>query len=63
VGGAKGKRNFEGIMLTVRYFFDALDIDFTNQLLVKEIDQKGAIKNHPTALDDARNLAKELLRS
>jgi multimeric flavodoxin WrbA len=63
VGGSKGKRNFEGIILTVRYFFDALDIDFTNQLLVKEIDQKGAIKNHPTALDDACNLAKELLRS
>jgi multimeric flavodoxin WrbA len=63
VGGAKGKRNFEGIMLTVRYFFDALDIEFTNQLLVKEIDQKGAIMNHPTALEDARNLAKELLRS
>ena len=50
-------------MLTVRYFFDALDIEFTNQLLVKEIDQKGAIMNHPTALEDARNLAKELLRS
>ena len=63
VGGARGKRNFEGIMLTVRYFFDALDIEFTNQLLVKEIDQKGAIMNHPTALEDARNLAKELLRS
>jgi hypothetical protein len=63
VGGAKGKRNFEGIMLTVRYFFDALDIEFTNQLLLKEIDQKGAIKNHPTALDDACTLAKELLRS
>jgi multimeric flavodoxin WrbA len=63
VGGAKGKRNFEGIILTVRYFFDALDIEFTNQLLVKEVDQKGAIKNHPTALDDVCNLAKELLRS
>jgi len=63
VGGAKGKRNFEGIILTARYFFDALNIEFTNQLLVKEIDQKGAIKNHPTALDDACNLAKELLRS
>jgi len=63
VGGSKGKRNFEGIILTVRYFFDALDIDFANQLLVKEIDQKGAIKNHPTALDDASNLAKELLSS
>jgi len=61
VGGAKGKRNFEGIILTVRYFFDALDIDFTDQLLFKEIDQKGTIKNHPSALNDACSLAKKLL--
>ena len=63
VGGSKGKRNFEGIILTVRYFFDALDIQFTDQLLVKEVDQKGAILDHPTALDDARNLARGLLSS
>lgn len=62
VGGAKGKRNFEGILLTVRYFFDALDIDFTDHLLFKEVDQKGAINNHPTALDEACNLAKEISR-
>ena len=63
VGGAKGKRNFEGILLTVRYFFDALNIDFTDHLLFKEIDQKGEIKNHPTALEDARSLAKQLVSS
>ena len=63
VGGAKGKRNFEGIILTVRYFFDALDIDFTDHLLFKEIDQKGAIKAHPTALEEARTLAEKLSRN
>ena len=62
VGGAKGKRNFEGILLTVKYFFDALNIDFTDHLLFKEVDQKGAINNHPTALDDACSLAKEMLK-
>jgi len=60
VGGAKGKRNFEGIILTVRYFFDALDIDFTDHLLFKEVDQKGVINDHPTALEDACTLAKKL---
>jgi len=63
VGGARGKRNFEGILLTTKYFFDALDIDFTDHLLFKEVDQKGEINNHPTALIDARNLAKELLNT
>jgi len=63
VGGAKGKRNFEGIILTVRYFFDALDIDFTDHLLFKEVDQKGAINNHPTALEETRSLARRLSKS
>ncbi len=61
VGGSKGKRNFEGIILTARYFFDALDIEFTDQLLFQQIDNKGEIKDHPTALDDACKMAKQLI--
>ncbi len=61
VGGSKGKRNFEGVLLTTRYFFDALDIDFTDHLLFQQIDNKGEINNHPTALDDACSLAKKII--
>jgi multimeric flavodoxin WrbA len=33
VGATRGKRLFEGVTLTVRYFFDALDVDLWDTLL------------------------------
>jgi len=56
VGGSKGKKNFEGIILTARYFFDALDMDFSHHLVYGGIDSKGAILEHTTACDEAYNL-------
>lgn len=60
VGGSKGKKNFDGILLTVRYFFDALDMDFSDTLCFREIDKKGAITRHASAFDEARALALKL---
>ncbi len=44
------------MLLTVRYFFDALDMEFAGSLLYKQIDAKGAIRQHPTALKEAFEL-------
>jgi multimeric flavodoxin WrbA len=60
-GGSKGKTNFDGILLTARYFFDALDMDFPHHLVYRSIDTKGAILKHPTACDEAYNLGKTIL--
>ena len=61
VGGAKGKRNFEGILLSARYFFDALDMSFAHQLTYGSIDEAGAIRQHPTACADAEHLGREVM--
>jgi len=53
VGGSRGERIFEGPLLTVKYFFDCLDVDLYRSLLYRKIDQKGDIRNHPTALKEA----------
>ncbi len=53
VGATKGERLFDGAMLTVKYFFDALDVDFAGQLLFKDVEGKGDIRNHPTAFREA----------
>lgn len=53
VGGTKGENLFTGIRLTVRYFFKAINVDYTGELLYNQIDAKDAIKRHPTALKDA----------
>jgi multimeric flavodoxin WrbA len=55
-GGSRGKRTFDGVLLTIRYFYDALDMEFADKLLYQELDAKGAIQNHPTALREAYEL-------
>ncbi len=53
VGGTKGAKLFEGTILTVKYFFDAIGVKHSGELVFRGIDHKGAIRQHPTALEDA----------
>jgi multimeric flavodoxin WrbA len=61
VGATKGQKIFDCMLLTVRYFFDALDMEFAGSLLYKQIDAKGAIREHATAMKDAYELGKSVL--
>ena len=51
-GATRGKRLFECPTLTMKYFFDALDATYAGDLCFREIEGKGAIRLHPTALED-----------
>jgi multimeric flavodoxin WrbA len=62
VGATRGKKLFDGAVLTVKYFFDAIGVKYSGDLLVRGIDNKGQIKEHPTALEDAFRLGQELVR-
>lgn len=62
VGGTKGKKMFDCAVLTVRYFFDAINATYSGHLFFKEIDKKGAIRNHPTALKEAYEAGIRLAR-
>jgi multimeric flavodoxin WrbA len=63
VGGTKGQKMFEGAVLTVKYFFDAFNVKYEGELLVRQVDGKGDILKQPQALVDAfaagRNIVKE----
>ena len=61
VGATKGERLFEGVRLTVKYFFDVLDARYEDELLIKGVDEKGAINSHPTALKDAYKLGERII--
>jgi multimeric flavodoxin WrbA len=61
VGATKGARLFDGAMLTVKYFFDALGVDLVGQLLFKGVEAKGDIRTHPTALQEAFEAGKALV--
>ena len=60
IGATKGSRLFDGAKLTVEYLFEALGVEYADELLVKGIDDKGQIKEDPTALKDAFELGKRL---
>ncbi len=53
VGGMKLAHLFEPSLATVKAFFKVIDVDYAGDLLFPGVDEKGAIKNHPTALKQA----------
>jgi multimeric flavodoxin WrbA len=63
VGATRGTKLFDGAVLTVKYFFDAIGVKYSGDLLVRGIDNRAQIKEHPTALEDAFRLGQELVRS
>jgi len=62
VGATRGAKLFDGAVLTVKYFFDAIGVKYAGDLLVRGVDNKGQIKEHPAVLDDAFRLGQELVR-
>ena len=61
VGATKGKKLFEGPILTVKYFFEAIGVAYAEELLIRGVDARGEIKEHPTALTEAYELGKKLV--
>jgi len=61
VGATRGERLFDGVVLTVKYFFDAIGVTYAGDLLIRGIDGKAQIKEHSTALQDAFRLGQQLV--
>ena len=60
VGGTKGKKMFESVRLTMKYYFDALDTGYFANLFVSGIDEAGKIENNTDALEQAFQLGVRL---
>ncbi|MEK7398508.1 MAG: flavodoxin family protein [Candidatus Poribacteria bacterium] len=56
VGATSGKTLFDGTILTAKYFYDALDMSYEGELLVRKVDKKGAILEHPEFLKEAYDM-------
>jgi multimeric flavodoxin WrbA len=63
VGATKGKRLFDGALLTVKYFFDVLDMELWKALLYRGLDFEGDVLKHPEHLQEAYEAGKELTLS
>ncbi|MFC1534546.1 flavodoxin family protein [Thermodesulfobacteriota bacterium] len=61
VGATKGKKLFEGVRLTVKYFFETFDAELWRALLYRGVDFEGDVLKHPDYLDEAYTAGKELV--
>ncbi|MDD5747506.1 MAG: flavodoxin family protein [Actinomycetota bacterium] len=58
--GSNRSRVFEGAFPTVSYFFAMLDIRSFERLLFRGVDEKGAIRDVPGALEQAEEMGRKL---
>jgi multimeric flavodoxin WrbA/protein-tyrosine-phosphatase len=61
VGASKGKRLFEGLQLTAKYFFDAIDARFEGSLTYREIEGPKDMAGHPTVSTDIEKAVADLI--
>jgi len=59
VGATKGKKLFDGTLLSIKYFFDVLDTELWKALLYRGIDFEGDVTKHPEYLQEAYEAGKE----
>lgn len=62
VGATRGKRLFDGVSLTIKYFFDAISVTPVEDLyvLVRGVDEKGEILTKSDVLEAAYGSGKKL---
>ena len=60
VGATKGQKLFDGPKLTIHYFFEAINAEYTEELLIRGVDKRGEIKDHPDMLAAAFELGKKI---
>ena len=61
VGATHGTKLFEGAELTLKYFFDSIDVRVMGKLEFRGIDKKSDILNHPDALEQAYRAGVEFI--
>jgi multimeric flavodoxin WrbA len=63
VGATKGKKLFEGTLLTVKYFFDVLDTELYRSLLYRGLDFEGDVLKYPEYLEAAYQAGNDLAKT
>jgi multimeric flavodoxin WrbA len=62
-GATRGRRLFEGTLLSVRYFFDTLDMDLWRALLYRGLEGETDVLGHPDYLAEAETAGSDLARA
>jgi len=60
VGATHGTNVFRGATITMKWVLDALEMEYWDNLLYEGCDEKGSIRQHPTAVTDAYDLGRRI---
>lgn len=60
LGATRGKKLFDGVVLSMKYFFDTLDMELWRTLTYRGIDSEGEINRYPEFLQEAYASGKAL---
>ena len=63
VGATKGKKLFNGVLLTVKYFFDVLDMELFHSLLYRRLEFEDDVLKYPEYLEEAYRAGKALAKA
>ncbi len=61
VGATKSKKMFESVRMTMKYWFDVLDVRYFANLFVNKIEEAGKIAGNAEAMSEAFRLGAELV--
>ena len=61
VGGSKSKEMFRCVKWTMKYFLDALEMQYCSNLFVNQVEDLSEIRQHSAALEQAQRLGSELV--
>lgn len=53
VGGSKSRKMFDAVRLTMKYWFDALEMGYFGNLFVNQVDARAEVLKYPDALAEA----------
>jgi len=56
VGGSRSRNMFDSVRLTMKYWFDALEMGYFANLFVNQVDARGDVLKHPAAMTEAFRL-------
>jgi multimeric flavodoxin WrbA len=61
LGGSRGKQLFDGVILTVKYFFDAVDAEYSGNLTYRNIETRKDIMQHAALKTDIVHAVETIL--
>jgi len=63
VGATRGKKLFDGMLLTMKYFFDTLDMELWDSMLCRQLDFEDDVLKHPEYLGQAYERGREFVKA